>query len=168
LRGFIIDIRDCPGGDDSIVITIINRFCDCKRVAFRRRTKVGPGIGDLSPLKTWHIEPQGPTQFTSPIVLLTCDSVFSGGDVFALAVKQLPYVTIIGDHTNGTFSYELEKRLPNGWRYSLSYQIYSSADDVCYESKGVPVDIELFNTVADIDAGVDPLITRALEVLGSD
>jgi len=168
LRGFIIDIRDCPGGDDSIVITIINRFCDCKRVAFRRRTKVGPGIGDLSPLKTWHIEPQGPTQFTSPIVLLTCDSVFSGGEVFALAVKQLPYVTIIGDHTNGTFSYELEKRLPNGWRYSLSYQIYSSADDVCYESKGVPVDIELFNTVADIDAGVDPLITRALEVLGSD
>jgi len=168
LKGFIIDIRDCPGGDDSIAITIINRFCDCKRVAFRRRTKVGPGVGDLSPLRTWHIQPQGPAQFTGPIVLLTCDSVFSGGEVFALAVKQLPHVTIIGDHTNGIFSYELEKRLPNGWRYSLSYQIYSSADDVCYESRGVPVDIELFNTMADIEAGVDPLITRALEVLESD
>jgi C-terminal processing protease CtpA/Prc len=96
---------------------------------------------------------------------LTCDSVFSGGEAFALAIRQLPYVTIIGDHTNGIFSYQLEKKLPNGWRYSLSYQIYFSADMVCYEGKGVPADIELFNTKANIHDGVDPLITRALEVL---
>jgi Peptidase family S41/Tricorn protease C1 domain len=167
LEGVIIDIRDCPGGDDSAAITIVNRFCDRKRVAFHRRTKIGPGDSDLSPLRTWYMEPQGSAQFSGPIVLLTCDSVFSGGEIFALAVKQRPYVTIIGDHTNGIFSYELEKRLPNGWHYCLSYQIYLSADMVCYEGKGIPVDIELFNTVADIDAGVDPLITRALEVLGS-
>jgi C-terminal processing protease CtpA/Prc len=100
-------------------------------------------------------------------VLLTCDSVFSGGEVFALAVKQLPHVTIVGDHTNGIFSYQLEKKLPNGWRYSLSYQKYFSADMVCYEGKGVPVDIQLFNRKVDIKDGVDPLITRALKVLKS-
>jgi hypothetical protein len=38
---------------------------------------------------------------------------------------------------------------------------------VCYEGKGVPVDIELFNTQADIESGVDPLITRAVELLKS-
>ncbi|HEY0323130.1 MAG TPA: S41 family peptidase [Pyrinomonadaceae bacterium] len=167
LEGIIIDIRDCPGGDDSTAITIINRFCDRKRVAFHRKTKIGPGEDDFSPLKTWHIEPQGDAQFTGPIVLLTCDSVFSGGEVFALAIKQLPHVTIIGDHTNGIFSYELEKKLPNDWRYCLSYQIYFSADMVCYEGKGVPVDIGLFNKKSDIEAGTDPLITRALEVLRS-
>ena len=165
VEGIIIDIRDCPGGDDTTAITIVNRFCDRKRVAFHRRTKIGPGDTDLSPLKTWHIEPRGTAQFTGPIVLLTSDSVFSGGEVFALAIGQLPDVTIIGDHTNGIFLYQLEKRLPNGWRYSLSYQIYLSADMVCYEGKGIPVDIELFNSVADIEAGTDPLITRALEVL---
>lgn len=167
LEGIVIDIRDCPGGDDSTALKIINRFCDRKRVAFHRKTKIGPGEHDLTPLKTWHIEPQGDAQFTGPIVLLTCDSVFSGGEVFALAIKQLPYVTIIGDHTNGIFSYELEKKLPNGWRYCLSYQTYFSADMVCYEGKGVPVDIELFNKKSDIEAGTDPLITRALEVLMS-
>jgi peptidase S41-like protein/tricorn protease-like protein len=164
-KGVIIDIRDCPGGDDSTAITIINRFCDRKRVAFHRRTKIGPGDSDLSPLRTWYIEPQGPAQFLGPIVLLTCDSVFSGGEVFALALKERPHVTIIGNHTNGIFSYQLEKRLPNGWQYCLSYQVYMSADMVCYEGKGIPVDIELLNTVADIETGVDPLITRALEVL---
>jgi carboxyl-terminal processing protease len=167
LSGIIIDIRDCPGGDDSTAITIINRFCDRKRAAFHRRTKIGPGEDDFTPLKTWHIEPQGDAQFTKPIALLTCDSVFSGGEVFALAIKQLPYVTIIGDHTNGIFSYELEKKLPNGWWYCLSYQKYFSADMVCYEGKGVPTDIYLLNKKSDIEAGIDPLITRALEVLRS-
>src|SRR5216684_5283950 len=167
LKGMIIDIRDNPGGEDSIALAIINRFCDRKRVAFRRKTKIGPGKNDFKPLKTWYLEPQGDVQFTGPIVLLTCDSVFSGGEAFALAIKQLPHVTIMGDHTNGIFSYTLDKKLPNGWEYCLSYQVYFSADMVCYEGKGVPVDIELFNKKADIRDGIDPLITRALEVLKS-
>ena len=167
LDGFIIDIRNCPGGDDSTAIAIINRFCDRKRVAFRRRTKIGPGEQDNTRLKTWYLEPQGRAQFTRPIVLLTCDSVFSGGEAFALAIRELPHVTIVGDHTNGIFSYQLEKKLPNGWEYSLSYQTYFSADMVCYEGKGVPADIEMLNRKADIENGIDPLITRALEVLKS-
>jgi len=167
LDGVIIDIRNNPGGDDSTVIQIVNRFCDRKRVAFHRKTKRGPKEDDYSPLKTWHIKPQGDNQFTGPIVLLTCDSVFSGGEVFALTLKELPYVTVIGDHTNGIFSYQLEKKLPNGWRYCLSYQVYFSADMVCYEGTGVPADIELLNKKSDILHGVDPLIVRALEGLES-
>jgi hypothetical protein len=167
LDGFIVDIRNCPGGDDSTAIAIINRFCDRKRVAFRRKTKTGPGKDDFTPLKTWHLEPRGKIQFTRPIALLTCDSVFSGGEAFALAIRQLPYVTIIGDHTNGIFSYQLEKKLRNGWRYGLSYQEYYSADMVCYEGRGVPADIELLNTRADIERGVDPLIVRALKELAA-
>ena len=165
LKGIILDIRDNPGGDDGIAIAIINRFCDRKRVAFHRKTKIGAGEDDFTPLKTWYLEPQGEVQFTGPIVLLTCDSVFSGGEVFALAIKELPHVTIIGDHTNGIFSYQLHKKLPNGWKYRLPYQVYLSADMVCYEGKGVPVDIELFNKKADIEKGIDPLITRALDVI---
>jgi len=165
LEGLIIDIRENPGGDDSTVIAIVNRFCDRKQIAFHRKTKIGPGDADFSPIKSWHIEPQGPAQFTGPIVLLCCDSVFSGGEVFALAMKQLPNVTIIGDDTNGIFSYQLEKKLPNGWRYRLSYQMYFSADMVCYEGRGVPVDIRLLNQKSDIENGVDPLIIRALEVI---
>jgi carboxyl-terminal processing protease len=167
LEGIIIDIRENPGGDDSTVIAIVNRFCDRRQIAFRRKTKIGPGDADFSPIKSWRIEPQGPAQFTGPIVLLSCDSVFSGGEVFALAMKQLPNVTIIGDDTNGIFSYQLEKRLPNGWRYRMSYQVYFSADMVCYEGRGVPADISLLNRKSDIEDGVDPLITRALEVIAN-
>lgn len=167
LNGFIIDIRNNPGGDDSTAIAVINRFCDRRRVAFHRKTKIGPGEDDFTPLKTWYLEPTGSLQFTGPIALLTCDSVFSGGEAFALAIKQLPHVTVIGDRTNGIFSYQLEKTLPNGWEYCLSYQVYLSADMVCYEGKGVPVDVELLNKKSDIETGVDPLIVRALAMLRS-
>ncbi|MEM7774367.1 MAG: S41 family peptidase [Pseudomonadota bacterium] len=167
LSGFIIDIRDCPGGDDDTAIMIINRFCDQRRVAFHRKTKVGPGSNEFSNLKTWHIEPEGDTQFTGPVVVLTCDAVFSGGEAFALAIRELPQVTLLGNSTNGIFSYTLEKKLPNGWRYRLSYQVYLSADMVCYEGAGVPVDIALQNTQSDIANGVDPLIVRAMEILQS-
>jgi C-terminal processing protease CtpA/Prc len=167
LQGFIIDIRDNPGGEDNTAITIINRFCDRARVAFHRRTKIGPGRDAFTPLRTWRIAPEGEDRFTKPIVLLTCDAVFSGGEVFALAIRQLPHVTVLGDHTNGIFSYQLEKKLPNGWEYCLSYQQYFSADMVCYEGKGVPADIELLNSTADIENGTDPLITAALELLKS-
>jgi carboxyl-terminal processing protease len=168
LKGLIVDIRDNPGGDDSTVIAIVNRFCDQKQIAFHRKTKIGPGDNDFTPTKSWHIKPQGPVQFTGPIVLLSCDSVFSGGEVFALAMKQLPNVTIIGDDTNGIFSYQLEKKLPNGWRLRLSYQVYFSADMVCYEGRGVPVDIKILNDRSDIDNGVDPLIDHALEVIETE
>lgn len=165
LDGVIIDIRENPGGDDSTVVSIVNRFCDRKRTAFRRKSKLGPGDADFTPVRSWHIQAQGVAQFTGPIALLTCDSVFSGGEVFALAMKQLPHVTIIGDDTNGIFSYQLEKKLPNGWRYYLSYQVYFSADMICYEGRGVPADIKLINRQSDIENGLDPLITRALKVI---
>ena len=163
----IIDIRDCPGGDDDTAIKIINRFCDRRRVAFHRQTKIGPREDDFTPLKTWHLEPEGEAQFTGPIVLLTCDSVFSGGEAFALAIRQLPYVTIVGDHTNGIFSYELEEETSQRLEVLLVLSEVFSADMVCYEGKGVPADIEIFNRKSDIEVGTDPLITRAIEVLKS-
>ena len=100
-------------------------------------------------------------------MLLTSDSVFSGGEAFALAMRQLPYVTIVGDHTNGIFSYPVsEKKLPEWLRSTACRTRYTCQPTTCAtKAKGVPADIELFNTKADIARGVDPLITRALEVL---
>ena len=72
---------------------------------------------------------------------------------------------MIGEDTNGIFSYQLEKKLPNGWHYRLSYQVYLSADMVCYEGRGIPVDISLLNTKEDIENGVDPLISCALDLI---
>ena len=49
----------------------------------------------------------------------------------------------------------LEKKLPNGSKYTLSHQVYYSADMICYEGKGIPVDIKLINRPTDLDKGED-------------
>ena len=167
LKGYILDIRDCPGGDDSTLLEILGCFCDKQRVAFHRRTKNGPGDEDYGELRTWQLKPRGNQQFTGPIVLLTCDSVFSGGDVFALVARELPHLKIIGEHTNGIFSYQYDQRLPNGWKFYLSNQQYFSPNMVCYEGRGIPVDIEHLNTRADLEKGVDSLLIKAFENLRS-
>jgi C-terminal processing protease CtpA/Prc len=98
---------------------------------------------------------------------LTHDASFSAADVFAMLMADLPHVTIIGEPTNGIFSNMLERKLPNGWKYTLSHQVYYSSDKTCYEGKGIPVDIKLLNKRADLEKGVDPLIIKALEVLSA-
>ena len=163
LRGYIIDLRDCPGGDDEVLLEILGRFVEKRYVAFHRKEKLTHDT--FSALETWFVEPKGASQFTGPVVLLTNDSVFSGGDVFAMVAKTLPNVTIVGDHTNGIFSYQFEGVLPNGWTYCLSNQIYYSPDMICYEATGIPVDIEVTNSLNDLESGVDTVLAKAIKVL---
>ena len=164
IKGLIVDIRLNPGGTDQCVYPITSRFADKKRVGHHRKTKNGPGADEFSDLKKRHLMPADNT-FTGPIVLLTHDASFSAADVFAMLMADLPHVTIIGEPTNGIFSNMLEKKLPNGWKYTLSHQVYYSADMICYEGKGIPVDIRLLNKRTDLEKGEDPLILKALEVL---
>ena len=82
-----------------------------------------------------------------------------------MVMTELPHVTIIGEPTNGIFSNMLEKKLPNGWKYTLSFQVYYAADKKCYEGKGIPVDIEALNKREDLEKGEDPLIMKSIEVL---
>ncbi len=164
IKGLVIDIRLNPGGTDQCVYQITSRFADKKRVGHHRKTKNGSGEDEFSQLKKRHLIPAEKT-FTGPIVLLTHDASFSGADVFAMLMADLPHVTIIGEPTNGIFSNMLEKKLPNGWKYTLSHQVYYSADMACYEGKGIPVDIKLLNKRTDLEKGEDPMILKALEVL---
>ncbi len=165
LDGLIVDIRDNPGGTDAMVYQIAGRFVDKERVGHHRRTKTGPGEEDFSEVKTRMLKPLGKKQFTKPVVLLTNDTSFSAADVFSMVMKELPHVHVIGDHTNGIFSNMFEAKLPNGWKYTFSFQRYYSAAMVCFEAKGIPVHQEALNRKEDLDKGVDPVIRAALEYL---
>jgi len=169
IEGLIVDIRLNPGGTDKCAYQIMRRFADKARVGHHKKTRIGPGRNDFGKLKTHRLEPATDatpnSKFTGPIALLTHGASYSAADVFAMVMADLPHVTIIGEPTHGIFSDMLERKLPNGWKYSLSHQVYLSADNTCYEGKGVPVDIEVLNKRTDLEAGADPLISKSLKVL---
>lgn len=162
VQGVIIDVRFNSGGYDKYSLQIAGRFVNKKEIGFYKCTKKKSGF---TALKKKYLKPTGDKQLIVPIVLLTSNQSMSATDVFALVMKDLPYVTIIGDDTQGIFSEVKEWKLPNGWYYTLSTRKYLGKDMINYEGVGVSPDIKILNTKKDVENGIDPLIIEALKVL---
>nr|WP_262913429.1 S41 family peptidase [Aequorivita xiaoshiensis] len=164
LKGVIIDIRFNGGGDDKTSFEIASRFTDKKRIVLYKRERK-KGTSEFKKLETKHLKPSGKKQFTKPIIILTSDLTASAAEVFTMIMKELPYVTIVGDHTNGIFSDMYDFKLPNGWLATLSHQQYFSSEMKNFESIGIEPDIKLLNEPQNIIDKIDPLIGKGIEEL---
>lgn len=165
LDAIIIDIRFNIGGDDEFSEKIAGRFINKPMIGFYKQTMKN---GEFGKLDTIMLKPNGKEAFLNKVVLLTNDKSVSAADVLALMMSQFSNVTIIGEPSNGSYSDLYEKKLPNGWKVTLSNQRYFSADDENYEGLGVPVDILAENTILDIEKNRDSVLLKALEFLNQN
>lgn len=138
-RALVLDVRLNGGGFDKLGMVIANRLTDKKRLAFTKHARNGNGLTEQ---QEFHIQPAGKVRFTGPVYLLTSARTASAGDVFALCMRNIPHVTIVGQPSTGILSDNLRKHLPNGWYTSISNEYYCSADGQLFEGPGVPVDVE--------------------------
>jgi len=158
----ILDIRLNGGGFDNLGMAITNSFADRKRLAFTKHARDGSGV---TPRQEFFIEPAGDFQFTRPVYVLTSARTASAGDIFAMCMRTLPHVTLIGQPSTGILSDNLKKHLPNGWITSISNEFYYSADGMLFEGPGVPVDIETPVYIkGDFKAGYHLAVDKALEL----
>jgi C-terminal processing protease CtpA/Prc len=73
---------------------------------------------------------------------------------------------VVGANTQGVFSDELDRRLPNGWTFGPSNETYLTKDGKTFEGTGVPPDIEApIFPKEDLADGRDSAVDKALEVL---
>ncbi|MBN2348455.1 MAG: S41 family peptidase [Bacteroidales bacterium] len=163
--GVIIDIRWNAGGLIPNSETIASRFTDQKRLYAKLRSKNGPAENDFSDWTDYYFEPQGAYQFTKPVAVLTSRLTGSASEWFILAMKTLPNVTVVGDTTNGSFSYSLMRELPNGWSFSLSTEIVATPDMKIYEGVGIPPDVVIVNSQNDFDNRNDIMLMKAIDIL---
>ncbi len=135
-------------------------------IGHHKKTRI-KGTDEFTELKTWSLKPKGKIQFTKPIVILTSDFTASVAEVFILAMKQFPRVTIVGQTSEGIFSDMMEFKLPNGWQCSLSNMKFYDVKMNDFEGIGFVPEPEnqVSNTNKDLETGIDPMITRAIEVL---
>jgi len=163
-KGVIIDLRINEGGYASNSKVIASRFADKKRLAYYHQNRIKE-TNKYTKLVTHYISPSGKQQFTKPIILLTSDLTGSAAEEFVMAMKTLPYVSIVGDNTQGIFSDTYNFTLPNKWKVTLSYQQYFSPDMINQEGIGIKPDYKILNQREDIKNGIDPLIVKAIELL---
>lgn len=164
LDGIIIDLRFNGGGRDVISYKIAGRFTDKKRVGHYKKTRI-KGTNEFTKLETWYLKPLGENQFAKPIVLLTSDLTASAAEIFVIAMKELPNVTVIGDNTQGILSDMFVFSLPNDWVVTLSHQQYYSSTMLSYEEIGIEPDYKILNSQEDIERKSDPIIDKAIEIL---
>lgn len=164
-RALIIDIRRNSGGDDRVGKAIADRFADRKRLYMVTRDRIGPRHGDFDDPRYWHVEPSA-VAFTGPVILLTSRLSVSAAENFALAMRVLPHVTVVGDTTSGCFADMEWHDLPNGWRFSVSRNLFVDYTGKCWEGIGVPPDIHVPGE--HIDGDVDRAFETALELLQGD
>ena len=108
---------------------------------------------------------------------MTSHQTASASETFLLASLNLPNAKKIGSNTEGVFSDVLSKKLPNGWEYTLSNEIYESADGSNYEGIGIPADYkmdyseettEFYNNLLEgLKKGEDLAIEKVIELNGS-
>jgi carboxyl-terminal processing protease len=165
LKGIIIDVRFNRGGYDEYSYLIADYFTDIKRIGHHKYSRKTSGHNDFTKLETWFLKPMGTRQSIAPVVVLTSNRSASATEVLALAMRQLPYVTIIGDTTYGIFSDMYEGKLPNGWNFGLSNEKYFDTNMKCYEGTGISPDIPIQNSFDDLAKSKDPVIYKAIVVL---
>lgn len=165
-KGLIIDDRNGAGGNRIDVYQIVSRFVTSPLES--------PVWYELGQLEQWQpIEPGGPFQYTRPVVVLINGASFSGRELFADLMKQLPNVTVVGDTTGGGSSGvegnvpELSGNyvLPSGKLIRIPTIDGRRSDGLPWESIGVPPDIRLPQTEEDIKLGRDKQLEYAIELL---
>lgn len=169
-RYIILDVRFNGGGQDAVSLEILRRFNDKTVKAATKKAIHNDGFTAEVPIILSH----SAKAYKKPVYLLTSQQSASATDFMALASLELDNVKRIGSHTSGALSDALEKKLPNGWYFSISNEIYVDNKGICYESVGIPVDYELnypedrqsfFRSVADDLEHDKRSILNAIEAL---
>lgn len=169
LQGLVIDVRINFGGDDPYGLDIASRLANGEYLAYTKQARADatdhnrwtPGDASL-------IRPSSRPGFRGPVVELTGPLTISAGETFTQALMgRTPHITRIGENTQGVYSDVLGRKLPNGWSFGLPNEVYRTADGSTFDGPGIPPDIEVpVFADADLAAGKDPGMARALQALG--
>jgi carboxyl-terminal processing protease len=138
-KAIIVDESFNFGGYDAAGLTISAYFTDKPVNVY---TKYIFQNGSFLKGTTFTVNPSPKYQFTRPVYLLTTDISRSAAESFAMQMKALPNVKLVGTNTLGIISDMLGKSIGE-YYLTLSNEKYLTTKGEIYEVKGVDVDIPL-------------------------
>lgn len=134
----VVDVSDNRGGYDVIARRVAARFADRRREVGSKVAVGGDGVAQ--PL---FITPSDRPRYLGPVWLLTSQVTVSAGETFVLSMRALPNVRQAGETTRGALSDQLQKPLPNGWRFALPAEVHRDAQGRVAEGEGITPQVPL-------------------------
>lgn len=161
-KKIVFDIRAHHGGSDNISKYIAGRFAKTKNLFMTSKKRNGPQHDNFEKTLEWFVEPEGESQYTKPVILLTTSRTISAGETFTFAMRENDNVIHMGVTTAGAFSDIVPFQLPNGWLITIPVGDYRGSDGKSYEGLGITPHVYSKNLKADVLAGVDKTLELAM------
>lgn len=159
--GMIIDVRPNGGGLDALPLALAGRFAAAQTTIGYVQFRDGPDHDDFGEQIARRVAPRGTFQFLKPVIVLAGRGSYSSNETFISAMRELPFVTIMGDTTGGSSGNPAQYRL-GAWQYSVPRWIEWTADRRVIEWNGIPPDVFVSWSQTEVSSGRDPVLSAAL------
>jgi hypothetical protein len=163
--GFIIDLRNAEGGNETFAMPLASAFCAKPTVYAKQKFRNGPGYADFGPVFDRAPLSAGKSPFTKPVVVLLGPRIMSSGEGLAMMFAALPNVTTVGSPTRGSSGGPKPVELKEvGVTVTFSRWVAMLPDGTPIEGRGVIPQIEA-RFPASAFGAKDPVLEKGLEVL---
>lgn len=156
IDGLIIDVRNNGGGLVSTTLSSTDLFLD-EGIIFVERDAAGN--------ETTHVATSGQLNRDIPIVVLQNRFSASASEIFSAAISENERGISIGETSFGKGTVNLARDLSDGGALYVTIREWLTPSRTLINNVGVRPDIEVIPTDEDIDAGIDTVLQRAIEVL---
>lgn len=159
-QGMILDLRNNGGGLLDASIRIMTEFMEEQPVVKTRGRKFGES-GDL-------ITGRDGAFLDLPLIVLTNEGTASASEIFAGAIQDHNRGLVLGTKTFGKGSVQNVIPLNSGASLKVTIAEWLTPKGRFIHKKGISPDEEIKRTDEDWENEKDPVIERALDIIGTD
>lgn len=172
--GIVWDARGNTGGITPVGLAIVGGFKSARATSLSYCKSREPASSPPSYLSEtyapYEITPGGPFAYAGKVAVVTDGLAYSAGDYFPLAVLRASDVPVVGTATAGAFGGgRVDIPLNGPPKLSCNYDptaCFDANDDAFLEAAPPAPTIAVDYSPADLAAGRDTLIERAVQALG--
>jgi carboxyl-terminal processing protease len=152
-EGIVIDVRRNSGGEEHQLRRLLDRVLKNDSYIGTERSR--------GSLQNWRTSKRG-RRYSGPLVVLIGPITASAAEIFAAAVKDNARGPLLGRMSNGAVLAAKLFPLPDGGQVQVPVSDFVRAGDRRIEGVGVEPDIRVIPSLAEIHAGRDPVVERAV------
>jgi carboxyl-terminal processing protease len=158
LHGWVLDLRNNPGGSLQAVLGVAAGFFDANHAVIgyqvdRQRHQ--------TPLQT---QPLDMLNGAALVILVDHDSA-SGAEILAAALQEAKVGTLVGTKTAGNVGVATQVTLPDDSVLQVTEQRFVSPSGAQLDGVGVTPDVQVDLTDEDLQNDRDPQLSKALELI---
>lgn len=156
VKKIVLDLRDNPGGYLNSAVTVSSEFLANGVVVEERGRHIES--------KQLVANPGGNLTDAKLVILINGGSA-SASEITAGALKDNGRATLVGEKTYGKGSVQEVKKLSNGAQLKVTVAGWFTPKGVNISKEGIKPDVEVSYSSEDSNAGRDPQLEKALEIV---